>query len=105
MLRHPAIVWDDYNDGSTDFSGIMLTHSQPNEQFDNILMSINHFEEGHEVSFNGTHFVNQLFIKFQGWGPFHKAGALTPEGIEFIESNLSDAATVSYDEYVINKRR
>lgn len=97
MLRHPAVVWDEYVNGDTDFHGIMLTRSEPNDRFDNILMNANHFETGHEVSFNGTHFVNQLFIKLQGWGPFHKAGVLTPEGIEFIDANLSNAATVSYD--------
>lgn len=88
-LRHPAVVWDEYVDVDADFHGIMLTHSEPNGRFDNILMSTDHFKAGHEASFNQTHFVNQLFIKFLDWGPFHKAGALTPEGIEFIESHLN----------------
>lgn len=105
MLRHPAVVWDEEVGDYADFHGIMLTHSEPNGQYDNILMTADHFETGHEIAFNNTHFVNQLFIKFQGWGPFHKTGALTPEGIEFIESNLSNAGSLSYDEYVANNRR
>lgn len=88
-LFHPAVVWDDSYDGSSDFHGIMLTHTPPNGQFDNILMEANHFENGHEVVFSNTHFVNQHFIKFQGWGAFDLVGRLTAEGIEFIESNLN----------------
>lgn len=88
-LYHPAIVWDDLYDGSSDFKGIMLTHSRPNGQFDNKLMAANHFEAGHEVRFSNTHFVNQVFVKFQGWGPFELVGKLTAEGIEFIEYHLN----------------
>lgn len=88
-LFHPAVVWDDSYDGSSDFHGIMLTHTPPNGQFDNILMAANHFEDGHEVVFSNTHFVNQLFIKFQGWGAFELVGRLTAEGIEFIETHLN----------------
>lgn len=88
-LYHPAVVWDDYYVGKSDFHGIMLTHTAPNGQFDNIPMAANHFENGHEVSFSNTHFVNQLFIKFQGWGTFEFVGRLTAEGIEFIENRLS----------------
>jgi hypothetical protein len=88
-LFHPAVVWDESYDGSSDFHGIMLTHTPPNGQFDNILMEANHFENGHEVVFSNTHFVNQLFIKFQTWGAFELVGRLTAEGVEFIESHLN----------------
>jgi len=67
----------------------MLTHTEPNGRFDNIQMAANHFENGHEIVFLNTHFVNQLFIKFQGWGAFELVGRLTVEGIEFIENNLN----------------
>ena len=77
----------------------MLTHSQPNGQFDNILMADEHFEKGHEVVCTKTHFVNQLFIKFEGWGAFYKGGKLTANGIEFINSNLSNTQPKTFDEY------
>lgn len=88
-LFHPAVVWNDFYDGHSDFQGVMLTHSPPNRQFDNILMSANHFENGHEVVFSNTHFANQLFIKFQNWGDFEIVGRLTVEGIEFIVNHLN----------------
>lgn len=87
-LFHPAVVWDNFYDGNNDFRGIMLTHTGANGQFDNIPMAANHFEDGHEVVFSNTHFVNQVFVKFQKWGTFESVGRLTAEGIEFIENNL-----------------
>ncbi len=87
-LFHPAIVWDEEYDGSSDFHGIMLTHSPPNDRFENILMSANHFAPRHEVVFSNTYFVNQVFIKFQTWGDYELVGRLTTEGIEFIEDRL-----------------
>lgn len=98
-LKHPAVVWE-YNDEAEDFYGVMLTHSQPNKRFDNILMSKTHFMEGQEVTFSNTHFVNQLFIKFHEWGPFHRAGALTAKGINFIEVNLTQTAPIHFDNYI-----
>jgi hypothetical protein len=89
-LFHPAIVWDEIYDGTNDFSGIMITHSQPTKNFNNILMAANHFETGYEVTFSNSHFVNQVFIKFQNWGPFELVGKLTTGGIHFIEKNLSE---------------
>lgn len=88
-LFHPAVVWDDLYDGNSDFHGIMLTNTAPNEKFDNILMTANRFEKGHEIVFSNTHFVNQLFIKFRGWGAFELVGRLTAEGIEFIGKHLN----------------
>ncbi len=88
-LYHSAVVWDDYNDGSSDFNGIMLTHSPPNIFFHNIIMAPNHFESGHQIIFDNTHFVNQIFIKFMNWGPFDIVGRLTSDGITFIETNLT----------------
>lgn len=88
-LFHPAVVWDDSYDGNSDFHGIMLTHTAPNRQFDNILMAANHFENGYEVVFSNTHFVNQVFVKFQVWGAFELVGRLSTDGIEFIENHLN----------------
>lgn len=98
-LKHPAVIWDTAVDDESDFQGVMLTHSQPSKRFDNILMTEEHFKRGHEVVFSKTHFVNQLFIKFQGWGPFYRGGRLTRSGIEFIENNLTHTEPRSFDEY------
>lgn len=99
-LRHPAVIWDDFVDDESEFHGIMLTHSGPAHQFENILMSDEHFESGHEIRFSMTYFVNQVFIKFQEWGPFHKSGKLTFKGIEFIESRLTNIVPTSFVEYI-----
>jgi hypothetical protein len=45
-LFHPAVLWDDFYGGNSDFHGIMLTHTGPNGQFANIFMAANHFEDG-----------------------------------------------------------
>lgn len=79
----------------------MLTHSGPNKRFDNILMDKIHFEAGYEITFSNTHFVNQLFIKFQEWGPFYKRGRLTENGIEFIENELTNTEPISFNEYIL----
>ena len=99
-LHHPAVVWDDFYDGNSDFKGIMLTHSGPNGHFDNILMSANHFEAGHEVEFTNTHFVNQIFVKFQEWGPFELVGMLTSDGIKFLNKHLNkDSSPMEFKTY------
>ncbi len=99
-LFHPAVVWDDFYDGKSDFHGIILTHSGPNEKFENIPMDANHFEEENEVFFSNTHFVNQVFVKFREWGSFESVGRLTAEGIEFIENNLNPSSVpIEFIEY------
>jgi len=106
-LFHPALVWDNFYEGNRDFHGIMLTHTERNIQFDNISLAANHFETGHEVVFSNTHFVNQVFVKFQRWGPFELVGRLTPDGIEFIENHLSKSSFpiefIQYRQLVIRK--
>ena len=98
-LKHPAVVWEDTDDES-DFLGIMLTHSGPTMRFDNILMNEQRFRKGYEFAFSNTHFVNQVFIKFRDWGPFHISGKLTLKGIEFIESRLTNRVQISFLEYI-----
>jgi len=98
-LKHPAVIWE-YSDDDTSFIGIMLTHAEPNGRFENILMKEDHFLSEHEVTFLNTHFVNQLFNKFQDWGPFYKAGRLTGEGISFIEEHLKQASPLNFDDYI-----
>ncbi|MTI38277.1 hypothetical protein [Fulvivirga lutimaris] len=101
VLKHPAVVWSDLVEDGSDFNGIMLTHSEPSERFNNILMLEEHFEPNHEIKFSRTHFVNQVFIKFESWGPFFKAGKLTVEGIEFIDSNLNNSDPITFEDYLI----
>lgn len=98
-LKHPAVVWEDTDD-EFDFYGIMLTHAIPSKRFDNILMDETHFETEYEITFSNTHFVNQLFIKFQEWGPFYKGGRLTQRGIKFIENELTHTEPMSFDKYI-----
>jgi len=98
-LKHPAVIWSDEVDEKANFFGVMLTHTEPNERFDNVLMTEEHFEIGHDVVFSNTHFVNQLFIKFQEWGPFYKRGSLTKSGIEFIDNNLTQTKPISFKNY------
>ena len=100
QLKHPAVIWQDAVDDESDFYGVMLTSTKPNGRYDNILMDKEHFEAGNEVVFSNTHFVNQLFIKFQNWRPFNKSGRLTESGIDFIKNNLTNTEPTSFDEYI-----
>jgi len=99
-LKHPAVIWQDDVDDKSDFHGIMLTHSEPSERFDNIIMNEEHFESGKEFEFSNTHFVNQLFVKFQTWGPFYKSGCLTESGVDFIKNSLTNSEPMGFDEYI-----
>ena len=99
MLKHPAVLWEQSYNGDGDFLGIMITHTPPSQRFENILMKENHFESGQEIDFNNSHFVNQLFIKFEKWNPFHFAGRLTNEGIQFIEDNLTNNQITDFETY------
>ena len=94
-LFHPAIVWDQHYDGNSDFHGIMITHSN-NQVFNNILMDTSHFELDWQILFSNTHFVNQIFIKFQMWGDFRLVGRLTADGITFIENRLTNIQPIEF---------
>jgi len=98
-LYHPAVIWEDKVREGSDFLGVMITHTEPSKRFDNILMEKGHFENGHEVEFSNSHFVNQLFVKFQSWGEFEKVGRLTTDGIAFIRSNLTNTEPTTFDKY------
>lgn len=102
-LRHPAIVWDEKTDGRNDFTGIMITSSGPGNGYDNIKMKPAHFVEGWAVVCKNSHFVNQKFQKFAYLGPFKKVGALTDEGIAFIEKNISEKEPIPFEEYKKSK--
>ncbi len=97
------IVFLDGNDENT-FIGAVLTHS--NKYKNNILMDEGHFrkldKEGKEYVFqyDNTHLVKGRFIKLQDWGPFEKIGALTEEGVKFVESATSTGNPMLWDEYI-----
>lgn len=71
----------------------MITHTEPNNMFKNVLMNEHHFENGNEVKFSNSHFVNQIFMKFKVWGEFELVGKLTSEGVYFIEKHLDTSST------------
>jgi hypothetical protein len=96
-LFHPAVIWDDYYDGYGDFHGIMLSSS--GRYHDNIPMKEQHFELGYDKGYHNSHFVNRVFIKFEEWGPFHKVGRLTDEGISFIENNILQQDAEPFADY------
>lgn len=98
-LLHPAIVWDDGVDGANDFRGIMLTGAGPKGAYDNIALEPHHFVFGFEVPKKPQYFVNQVFIKFSGWGPFKKVGQLSQEGIIYIAGLISDRSAMPYNVY------
>lgn len=98
-LYHPAVIWEDEVYEDSDFLGIMITHTRPSKHFDNILMKKDHFKSGFEVEFSNSHFVNQLFIKFQRWGSIEKVGELSDEGIDFINANLTNTTPTTFEKY------
>lgn len=98
-LFHPAIVWDESVVDGADFAGIMLTSSGPSNIYDNIPMALEHFHVGWTIGYRNSYFVNQLFIKFANWAPFEKVGQLTTEGIEFIESCISENPKEPFTSY------
>jgi hypothetical protein len=101
-LYHAAVVWDDFYDGSSDFNGIMLSKSMT--FIDNINMNPNHFNPNFKFQYNNSHFVNQVFIKLQEWGPFYKVGELTSIGLVFIENNLTNLNPIEFTEYLNNNK-
>lgn len=99
---HPIVYWGNHD--KNFFVGIMLTTS-PNHA-DNILMAEKHFNKKDsngkkcKFCFNNTHFVDKKLIKKDEWGPFKKVGELTKEGIEFIESKISNKKPVFWEHYL-----
>lgn len=86
------------------FVGTMLTSS--NKYNDNVLMKEAHFNKTDsagkqfEFQFNNTYFVRRKFIKLSDWGPFSKIGELTPEGIEFIKSEIDVTEPTLWENYL-----
>lgn len=99
-LYHPAIVWDIPFNGQRDFNGLMLTTSKPSPVFDNIAMNEEHFYNDFKITYNNSHFVNQLFYKFGSWGEFELVGRLTDEGLKFIDERLTNHTPIEFMKYI-----
>lgn len=59
-------------------------------------MKSEHFNPEYQFQFSKTHFVNQIFTKFENWGNFFLAGKLTEEGVWFIDENLTELQPMEY---------
>lgn len=98
--RHPILFFEAKNDDF--FIGGVLTHAlKP----DNVLMKIEHFKvvngdnKRYDFRFSNTRLVMYRFIKPEGWGPYTKVGELTEEGINFIDSIVSNQDPRTWKEY------
>ena len=67
----------------------------------NIEMTAVHFKDGYYRNDKPSYFVAHRIQKMAEWGPYHKDGQLTVEGISFIESNLADLGSMTWSEYEI----
>jgi hypothetical protein len=99
---HPIVYLKDSVGGF--FIGAMLTTSK--NFADNILMAAEHFktndEKGvkYELQFNNTHLVKAKLLKRNEWQPFRKIGELSDEGIEFVESKVSQEHEKLWEDYI-----
>lgn len=104
--RHFIIFWS--NNHGLSFLGLMLTHS--NEK-DNIELEASHINEENEsgkkykFQWDDTFVVNQVFYKYDKWGPFTKIGELTTKGLKFINENISDNEPTSFSNYYKNTKQ
>lgn len=93
--RGHLIVYLRENDAYT-FVGAMLTTKGSYEE--NILMSPEHFTSGFQYKM--TRLVSGgPFIKKMEWGEFRKIGALSKEGVGFVEGHLKREHAVSFFEH------
>lgn len=101
--NHPIVYWGDTQ--GRLFYGLMLTHSTV---YDNIQLQKEHVHvsdnsgEDYVFQYDESWIVNQVFYKFEEWGPYSKVGALTPDGIYHLEENLSDKESMAFSKYYAN---
>jgi hypothetical protein len=98
---HPIVYLGD--DLNHDFIGVILTKSG---RWNNNIPLPSHFIESHgedgrkhEFQYRNTHLVRLRLIKPSEWAPYFKIGRITPEGIEFIESEIDGMEPLSWAEY------
>lgn len=100
---HPIVYWGDTQ--GPLFYGLMLTHSTI---YDNIQLQKEHVQvstdsgEDYIFQYDESWIVNQVFYKFDEWGPYSKVGALTPDGIHYLEENVSYKESMAFSEYYAN---
>ena len=91
---HPIIYFGEID--SDYFHGGMITHSN---QHGNVRLNDNHFNQKIDNDPRPSYFVNNKLIKKQEWGPFHKIGELSEEGIQFINSNINGTTPQNWEDY------
>jgi hypothetical protein len=100
--RHPIVYLA--GDLTKDFIGIMLTSESAYP--DNVPLLKEHFKENdsngkkHKIQFNKSCFVKVQLTKRTAWGPFTKGGELTDDGIKYVESKISTAQPIYWEEYL-----
>lgn len=92
---HPIIYFEEIDE--IYFKGGMITHS---ENFGNIKLEISHFEQKIDNNPKASYFVNKPLIKKQEWEPFILIGKLSKSGIEFIEKNLKNKNSETWENYL-----
>jgi hypothetical protein len=99
--RHYIVFYEGFD--HVNFIGGMVTHMESER---NIAMSQNHFEKNDEAGnsykfqFGNTQLVIAKLMKFETWGPFSKVGALSEEGIQFIENIIDGLPQETWEEYL-----
>ena len=78
------------------FLGAMLTRQNIHE---NIPLIANHFCPNFPVTYDNSHIVNRLFVKFSNWGPFTKVGELSAVGLEFVQGHLANQSPITFGSY------
>jgi len=88
------------------FEGVMLTHTKPKKDYDNIELKEEHFEKENErgekyhFQFDKTYFVKTKLLKEAQWGPFKQVGKLTKEGVDYLESYLKELKPINWHHYL-----
>ena len=99
--RHYIIFYEGFDD--INFIGGMVTHMKSDR---NIAMSQKHFEKNDEAGnkfkfqFKNTQLVIAKLMKFETWGPFRKVGALSKDGIQFVEKAIDGLLKETWEVYL-----
>lgn len=89
---HPIIFLRDKNDDF--FIGSFISHSK---KHGNVILLSSHFNFLKNDDERTSYFAPFQLLKTKEWGPFTKIGELSADGIDYVESKLSDDAPFSFD--------